>query len=903
MSLRTDYLHESVDWHSYSAGEVLEKLATAEEGLSEFQSQQRLEAIGKNVLRKPKKRTALVRLLAQFNNLLLYVLMIAAVVTAFLEHWVDTVVIVAVVVINAIIGFIQEGKAEKALQAIQAMLSLQARVRRNKHFLSIPAEKLVPGDIVLIHSGDRIPADLRLFEVNSLQVQESILTGESKAIDKTVEKIGAKTEVADRKCMAYAGTLVTNGAAVGIVVATASRTQVGKVSSLLEGIQQLTTPLLRKINQFNRWLTLVIMLVSVATFAFGYLIADFTLDEIFLATVGFAVAAIPEGLPPVMTIVLALGVTKMAKHSAIIRRLPAVETLGSVTVICSDKTGTLTHNELMVQSVITAQDTITVTGHGYQPSGELLVGNKLVAPNQLDGLDLVAQAAILCNESELVLTNNQWELHGNPMDGALLAFGYKAKLDPNFERRSKPRTDLIPFESEHKFMATLHHDHAGRGYIFVKGAPEKIIAMCNAQYRSGQQEPIDSQYWLDKIETLATQAQRVLAIAYRMTDTSQTHLHFDDIQNGLVLIGLFGLIDPPRTEAIEAIAKCRNAGIIVKMITGDHATTAQAIAAQFGLGNSHQVVTGSELDKLTDEEFSAVANSAEVFARTTPEHKLRLVEALQSMGHIVGMTGDGVNDAPALKRADIGIAMGRKGTEASKEAADIVLADDNFASIIRAVEIGRNIYDNLRKTILMIVPTSGGEAMVVLLAILFAQVLPITPVQILWVNMITAVSLGLALAFESAEKNSMKQPPRSPGEPIFSYYFVWRLIFVSLIMVAGTFILFELEYLRTENLSIARTVAVNTIVFGEIFYLFNCRRITENIWTLKGIIGNQAVLVAVGLVIFFQILFTYVPLMQTLFGTSAIDIEAWYRVVLFGFILFMLVELEKLIVRRFNPAA
>ncbi len=491
-------------------------------------------------------------------------------------------------------------------------------------------------------------------------------------------------------------------------------------------------------------------------------------------------------------------------------------------------------------------------------------------------------------------------MHGNPTDGALLTVGMKAKLDVAFERRSQPRTDLIPFESVHKFMATLHHDHEGHGYIYVKGAPERILEMCAFQRSNGEDVPLDTDYWLERIEALASKAQRVIAIAWRSTEPSHLQLRFNDVETGLTLIAMFGLIDPPRSDAIEAVSKCQNAGIQVKMITGDHATTARAIAAHFGLGKDHRVLTGKELDALSEDEFVAVANDADIFARTTPEHKLRLVRALQTTGHVVAMTGDGVNDAPALKRADIGIAMGRKGTEAAKEAAEMVLTDDNFASIMHAVEEGRTVFDNLKKSILVLLPTSIGEALTILAAVLLAQALPITPVQILWINMITAVTLGMALAFEPTEAGVMERPPRSPDAPILSAFLTWRIVFVSMLLLVGTFGLFKLELAFGASLDAARTVAVNTLVAGEIVYLFNCRRITEKSWTRDGLFGSRPVLIAVALVIGFQLLFTYLPVMQVLFHTTPIDFEAWARIILFALCLFILVELEKAATRRYR---
>jgi len=891
------------EWHARSVEEVFKELDTNETGLSPEEAHSRLAVYGPNLLKPPKRRGPVQRFLGQFNNVLLYVLIGAAVVTAFLGHWVDTGVIAGVVLINAIIGFIQEGKAEKALEAIQAMLSPQSGARRGGLSLTVMAETLVPGDIVLLQSGDRVPADLRLLETKSLQIQESALTGESEAVEKAPGPVTPKTELGDRTSMAFAGTLVTYGMGTGVVVETADRTEIGRISSMLTEVQTLTTPLLRQIAVFSRWLTLAILVIAAATFVFGLLVHGYSLNDMFMAAVGLAVAAIPEGLPPVMTITLAIGVTRMARRNAIVRRLPAVETLGSVTVICSDKTGTLTRNELMVQTVLTAGHVYTVTGSGYEPIGEFRIDDDPVAANQYPDLLTAARAAVLCNDGELTESEGEWHLHGNPTDGALLAVCMKAKLDVAFERQSQPRTDLIPFESVHKFMATLHHDHEGHGYVYVKGAPERILEMCAFQRGDRQDVPLDTEYWLEHIESLASRAQRVLAIACRSTETAHLHLRFKDVEAGLTLIALFGLIDPPRKEAIEAVASCRNAGIQVKMITGDHATTAGAIAARFGLGQGHRVLTGKDLDALSEDDFLSVASDADVFARTTPEHKLRLVRALQATGHIVAMTGDGVNDAPALKRADIGIAMGRKGTEAAKEAAEMVLADDNFASIVHAVEEGRTVYDNLRKSILVLLPTSGGEALTILAAILFAKALPITPVQILWVNMITAVTLGLALAFEPAEVGVLKRPPRSPDAPILSAFLAWRIVFVSILLLVGTFGLFQWELAFGASLDAARTVAVNTLVAGEIVYLFNCRRITEKSWTLDGLFGSRPVLIAVALVVGFQLLFTYLPVMQKLFHTTPIDLGAWSRIILFALCLFILVELEKAATRRYRSSS
>lgn len=889
-----------VHWHRVPAEEVFEKLDTDNKGLSSDEARARLAVYGYNHLEPPKRRGSFKRFVAQFNNVLLYVLLGSAIITAMLGFWIDTGVILGVVFINAAIGFIQEGKAEAALEAIQAMLSPHATVWRDGSVRTVVARELVLGDIVQLRSGDLVPADLRMIKTKSLQIQEAVLTGESLSVEKTPEPVLEETELGDRSSMGFAGTLVTYGTGTGIVVETAQNTEIGKISSLLSDVKTLTTPLLRQIEIFSRWLTAIIIIIAVGTFMFGLSVIGYSFDHMFMVAVSLAVAAIPEGLPPVMTIALAIGVTRMAHRNAIIRSLPAVETLGSVTVICCDKTGTLTHNELMVQAVVTANNCYTATGSGYTPVGDFLLDGTVVKINKHPDLGAAVQAAVLCNDAELNAEDGIWHLNGNPTDGALLSAGMKAKLDVAFERQDQPRTDLIPFESIHKFMATLHHDHEGQGYIYVKGAPERILEMCAFQQSDGKDVPLDAEYWLKHVEGLASKALRVIAVARLKTQTTPTNLQFKDVEEGLTITGLFGLIDPPSIEAIEAVESCKNAGIQVKMITGDHATTAGAIAAYFGLGGDHPVLTGKELDALSDEEFVAIANKANVFARATPEHKLRLVNALQATGHVVAMTGDGVNDAPALKRADIGIAMGRKGTEVAKEAADVVLTDDNFSSIVHAVKEGRTVYDNLIKTILVLLPTSGGEALTILAATLLSHSLPITPVQILWVNMITAVTLGLALAFEPAEVGVMKRPPRSPKIPILSRFLAWRTVFVSILLLVGTLGLFKLEQAFGASIDTARTVAVNTLVVGEIAYLFNCRRISENSWTKSGMLGSPQVLFAVGAVIGLQLLFTYMPAMQKLFHSSPIDLAAWFRIISFAICLFILVEFEKLVTRYYR---
>ncbi|WP_420824614.1 cation-transporting P-type ATPase [Thiorhodococcus mannitoliphagus] len=891
-------------WHAESTEETLTALSTSDKGLSAEEAGARFERYGPNLLAEAAPRSALSRFLAQFNNLLIYVLLAAGVVTTLLQHWLDASVIFGVVLINAAIGFVQEGKAEDALRAIRGMLSPHAMAWRDGRLVTLDAADLVPGDLVQLQSGDKIPADLRLLRVKGFQIEEAALTGESVPVDKSVTALPEDTPLADRRCMAYSGTLVTHGQGAGIVVATGASTEIGRISALVAGVEQLTTPLLRQMTQLGNWLTIAILALAGATFVFGVFVRDYLASEMFLAAVGLAVAAIPEGLPAIMTITLAIGVRRMAGRNAIIRRLPAVETLGTVGVICSDKTGTLTRNEMTVRRVVTVERELTFSGAGYDPHGAILCDGETCYPLDDGILTEALQAAVLCNDAALESAKGEWRVHGDPMEGALLVAGIKAGLDPEHLAKAFPRSDLIPFESEHKFMATLHHDHAGAAAIFVKGAPEAILDMCAHQRSQAHLAPVDRDFWLKRMEALAAEGQRVLAIAARSLDLQPVELNFEDLEEGLVLVALVGLIDPPREEAIAAVKTCREAGIRVKMITGDHATTARAIAAQVGLRNPDSVLTGRDLDALDEEALRQEVADVDVYARVTPEHKLNLVRSLQECGYIVSMTGDGVNDAPALKRADVGVAMGINGTEAAKEAAEMVLADDNFASIANAVEEGRTVYDNLKKAILFILPTNGGEALVVLGAILLGfHELPLTPVQILWVNMITAVTLALALAFEPPEPGVMLRPPRDAREPVLTPLFLWRIGYVSVILMTGTFGLFLWELEQGASIEAARTVAVNTLVMFEIFYLFNSRYIHAPVLSREGLLGNPYVLVAVGLLLVFQIAFTYLSPLQALFGTAAIDPLVWGRIVLVASTVLFIVEAEKAVTRRFKRSS
>ncbi len=882
-------------WHSVDPDSVMRWLESTPAGLSKEEVQLRHHQYGPNRLTPPPRQSALQRFFRQCKDVLIYVLLVAAAVTFALGHFIDSGVIMLVVFINAMIAFIQEGKAEKAMDAISRMLANCTMVQRRHSVITIPAEELVPGDIVLLRSGDRVPADLRLFRSKDLRIDEALLTGESVAAHKNTRPVAADSAVGDRNCMAYSGTFVTYGQGQGVVVGVGDNTEIGRISGMLGHIQKLTTPLLRQMDDFARKLSIAIVAVAAITSAFGVLIQNYTATEMFLAAVGLAVAAIPEGLPAIMTITLAIGVQKMAHRNAIIRRLPAVETLGSVNTICSDKTGTLTKNEMTAVAVTTGGGSYEVSGEGYDPHGYFMYrdGRELEDLNRHPALQELCRAVMLCNDSSLTEKEGNWIVQGDPTEAALLALGMKAGLDLEYQKELWPRTDVIPFESEHKFMATLHHDHSGHGFIYVKGAPEKVLEMCRYQRKRGEDVLLDRNYWHTNMEAMAEHGQRLLAIAFRAADSGHQTLNSNDIADGLSLLGVIGIMDPPRQEAKEAIAACRSAGIAVKMITGDHAATARAIAHDLGLVTEDGVVTGTQIDSADDQMLQQLVADATVFARTTPEHKLRLVKALQKNGDVVAMTGDGVNDAPALKRADVGVAMGKKGTEVAREAAEMVLTDDNFASIVDAVHEGRTVYDNLKKSILFILPTNGGEALTIIAAIVMGTMLPITAAQILWVNMITAVTLALALAFEPSERNIMQRKPRHADEPLLSSFLIWRILFVSLILVTGTFGMFL--WYRTQGASIeeARTIAVNTLVMFEIFYLFSARHLTSSSLSREGLFGNRSALLACSFLVVMQLAFTYTKPMQALFFTVPLDAVTWLEISAVATSVLVLVELEK----------
>jgi len=915
-------------WHALDAAAVVARVATdPERGLSGEEASVRLGQHGPNRLAEVPPPHPLLRFARQFHNLLIYVLLGAASITALLAHWVDAGVIVAVVLLNAGIGFVQEGKAERALQAIRHLLAPRALVLRDGHQHDVDAVNLVPGDVVLLASGDRLPADARLLQTRNLRVDEAALTGESEPVDKRAEAVAVDADIGDRLGMAYAGTLVTQGQARAVVVATGERTEIGRIGRLLETVEAGPTPLLRKMAAFGRMLTVGILALAAALFAFGTWVRGYAAADMFMAAVGLAVAAIPEGLPAILTITLAIGVQRMAARHAVVRRLPAVETLGSVTVICSDKTGTLTRNEMTVQAVIVAGASFTVDGAGYAPLGAWrgeAAGEPLPPAARL-----LADAGALCNDASLQERAGQWTLAGDPTEGALLTLAMKAGTDPAVLRAARPRLDVVPFESEHRYMATLHRapdagvppaspgaappegaraspaPPRGAHVAYVKGAPERLLQMCAAQLDlRGRRQGLDAGYWQSQVDAQARAGRRVLALALVDLPETHTQLAAADVQQGLTLLGLVGIIDPPREEAVRAVAQCREAGIGVKMITGDHAVTAAAIAGQLGLAeDGAAAVTGAQIEACDDARLRELAVRATVFARASPEHKLRLVRALQAEGQIVAMTGDGVNDAPALKQADVGVAMGRKGTEAAKQAGAIVLADDNFASIAYAVEEGRTIYTNLRKVVTFILPVNGGESLSLLVAVLAGVALPILPAQILWVNMVSSIALAMVLAFEPTEADTMRRPPRRPDEPILSRFLLWRIGLVSLLFMAGIFGMFELALARGASIEEARTVAVNTLVAMEVFYLFSVRYLKARSFTWQGIKGTPLVLASVAAMVLLQAAFTYAPWMQALFHTRALDAGTAIGIVAVGFSVLVVLEVEKWLMRLLRRQA
>jgi magnesium-transporting ATPase (P-type) len=884
-------------WHAMPVDVIERQLnVDAAQGLAAMEAEGRRSTYGPNRLPQAKKRGPLARFLAQFNNILIYALLTAGFIKLMLSLWLDASIILAVVILNSLLGFLQEGRAEKALDSIRNMLSAEARVLRGGEVRLIPAENLVPGDIVLLESGDKIPADMRLIDVKNLRTEEAALTGESVPAEKTVAPVSANATVGDRENMAFSGTMVVSGRATGVVVTTGSQTELGRINQMLAEVSALETPLLRQIKTFGYVITAAIAGISVLLFSWGHWLGDKTFVELFQAVVGIAVSLIPEGLPALITITLAIGVQRMAQRNAIIRRLPAVETLGAVSRICSDKTGTLTLMEMMVSSVVTAEAAYEVTGDGYAPEGEVREGGKPVRAMP-EVLALMGRVSLLCNDAELLEDDGKWKVEGDPTEGALYPFAAKLGMHRTAEAAAAPRIDAIPFESEHKFMATLNRSADG-DMLLVKGAPEVILDHCDRGQTAKGPAPLDRDRFTREGDRLAAQGERVLGLAWLPSaGLNPGGLGPQDLPKTLVLLGLVGLMDPPRKEAIDAVRECHGGGIRVTMITGDHKITAAAIARMRGIGDGKTAVAGTEIEAMNDAALQECVRDVDVFARASPEHKLRLVRAIQANRQIVAMTGDGVNDAPALKKADIGIAMGIKGTEVTKEAAAMILADDNFASISTAVKEGRTVYNNIEKALLFLLPTNVAQGAVIAIAILLGFTLPITAPQVLWVNMVTSVALGLAISFEPHETDVMRRPPRAIDRPIVTGFGIWRILFVGAALVLYTLSAFFWMRAHGASDQMARTAAVNAITLGQVFYLLNSRYLLDSSLSVRAHMGNPYLWYGIAGVAVLQLLFTYALPFHAVFDTEALPWSAWLWLVGGAFLFFLVVEVEKLIIR------
>ncbi|MCR8924418.1 HAD-IC family P-type ATPase [Dasania sp. GY-MA-18] len=884
--------------HAQPAAEVLSLYQSSEQGLTDAEAAHRKQQYGTNSLPLAAPKPAWLRLVLQFHNVLIYVLIVSALVSAALQHYVDCGVIVAVVVVNALVGFIQEGKAEDALRAIMTMAKTRCMVMRAGVLVTIDSADVVPGDVVMLQAGDRVPADMRLFFCKDLRCDESALTGESQPVDKQLQALPAATPLAERNNMAYMGTMVTFGLARGVVTRTGLQTQIGAISDLVGQVEMPQTPLQQQLAVFARQLTMLIVLVALATVALGVYLHGYSLKVMFQAAIGIAVAAIPEGLPAIVTIALAIGVQRMAANHALVRRLPSVEVLGSVDVICTDKTGTLTANAMTAREAVCQQQRYLISGEAYKPEGAISNASTQQILS-LDHTSVFSQAsliAMLCNDANVLCEQGEWILHGDPTEGALLVMAMKHGWVLKQALNDWPRIDILPFDSGSRYMATLHHNNTGLLRLMVKGAPERLLSFATQEL--GPQGPLAlaPEQWQQAIDDMAQRGMRVMALAYKDYSKRPQALCQQDVEQGLVMVALVGISDPPRPEAISSVSLCQTAGIQVKMITGDNPVTAAAIAKELGL-NASKVLTGSDLDKLSEASLAQEVENTDVFARTSPANKLQLVAALQRNRHVVAMTGDGVNDAPALKKANIGVAMGGKGTDAAKEAADFILTDDNFSTIAQAVAAGRTVYDNILKSIIFILPTNLAEALVIISAIMLGSTMPITPAQILWVNTITAVTLALALAFERAEPHIMHKPPRPYGQGFFTASLLGRMVLVGAV---AAFIVFSLfYYYRSLGVTIefARTIAINALVMIELYYLLNCRFLSQSIFNRHFFKGVQPAVYAIIAVLVLQLTFTYLPYSQQLFGLASISAYDWLIIILSALPILIIVELEKYLLR------
>jgi magnesium-transporting ATPase (P-type) len=878
-----------MSWYQLEVKEVLRKLKTSEEGLNDEEVAKRLSEYGPNVFAKEEKISKLKILLHQFTSPLIYILIIAGIVTMLLQEYVDTGVIMAVVILNAVIGYVQEFKAEESMRALKKMVLPKARVIREGREREIESKVLVPGDVVMIASGGKVPADLRLIRNIELKVDEAALTGESISVEKTTAVIKEENLTpGDQKNMAFTGTIVVSGRGTGVVVETGCNTILGQIAEEVRQVEVLKTPLQNKLERFAKFIGLFVIAFSVIVLGVGITYGE-KISEMFMVAVATAVSAIPEGLPVAVTIAMAIGVARMARRKAIIRKLPAVETLGSTTVICSDKTGTLTKNEMTVRLIYDGQHAYEVTGSGYEPKGDILHEKLPLKVKERENLQLVLRIGLLCNESEIYQEDGVYKVEGDPTEGALIVSAMKIGLNPIEEKESFVQLAILPFESEHGYMATLHK-HGDRKYIFVKGAPEQVLDMCTECMLEGGFKAKD----IVKVSSdFAKQGMRVLAMGFKEVPLDKEELSHKDIEEGIVYAGLQGMIDPARPEAIEAIDGCKQAGIRTIMITGDHAITAVAVSKKLRIGNKEpEVLEGKGLETMSDQDLFHQVKRVPVYARVSPQHKLRITQQLQKHGEVVAVTGDGVNDAPALKAAHIGIAMGKTGTDVAKEASDMVLADDNFATIFSAVEEGRVVYDNIKKVTLFLFSCGLGELLAILITIIAKLPIPYIAVQILWLNLVTNGLQDVALAFEPEEKGILKRPPRSPKESILSELMVQRTLLMGIILASGTLFIFISRLEAGIPLERARTAALTTMVFFQFYQAFNCRSETQSIFRMS-LMSNPFLLFSLVAAFFAQLAVLYVPALQFIFRTVPLSISEWMQIALVTSTVIIGVEMDK----------
>ena len=895
-------VQQNEEWHRVSSTRVLEILGSSSAGLSSNEANERLKKTGPNILKRQGGESVVKIFLRQFLSPLIYILLASTILAISLGKITDGIVVFTVIMINAIIGFIQEYQAGKTIEGLLKLVPENATVMRDGKQKNSPAEEIVPGDYILLQAGDKVSADMRLTFVKNMQCNESILTGESLPVEKNTDATDIAVGIADRRCMVFSGTLITSGTAEGVVISTGTETEIGKISKLLQSTTSVKSPLTKALEKIAKGLTYSIIVVGILVTLIG-VFRGYTLIDAIFSAITLAVAAIPEGLPAIITIASAIGVIRMAKRQAIIRHLSAVETLGSTTVICSDKTGTLTLNEMTVRDLWNGNQKFKVSGAGINPDGEIRnINTDQVATD--DEIGELIRAAALCNDSSLQLKENQWTAVGDPTEVALIAVAGKFGLSEEHLKKEWQRLDVLPFDSAKKIMATLHQSPSGDKIIYLKGAPESVVSLLK-HFETSSGLSIHEEVRNESL-ALAETGMRVLAFASKkLPDANSSVINEGDL-NEFDFLGIQAMSDPTRLEVKDAINACHNAGITIKMITGDHPATAVAIGKELGLINADRVTIGKELQNMSEEEFSEAAKNTNIFARVSPEDKLNLVKALQSHGEVVAMTGDGVNDAPALKRADIGVAMGITGTAVSKEASDMILANDNFNSIKAAVEEGRRVFDNLLKSIIFVLPTSIGLGLVILVAVLFFPsengilLLPMQPVQVLWINLITAVSLALPLAMEVMEPDVMNRPPRKPDKPLLSPFIIFRMIMVSSIMAGGTIGLFLWEYTSelargTEQLlaiSEAQTMAVTSMVLFQVFYLIDCRSLKFSVRKI-GLFSNPTIYLGIGVVMLVQTAFVYVPFMNSWFHSSPLKAEAWGLSAAVAFSIMIVIGIEK----------